>query len=625
LSLAKPIEFATMAIMRFDQPFVKLPIQFDVATLEREVRALPPSSWVPHPDKFPGNEAVRLVTVNGQATDNFEGPMRPAADLEQLPYVRQVMGAIGGVWSRSRLMGLGPGAQVPVHVDARYHWRTHLRIHIPIITNPKVLFTCGDETIHMAAGECWLFDSFRWHRVENNWTERRVHLVLDTVMTPQLRTLVDAARRGAASQSLAPGADPVPLKFEQVNAPAVMSPWELRYHVDFIFSYAAEHPRLPMLRERLDRLVEDWGAIWAEDGAGMPGIPAYRNTLAEAEREITLLTGVEMKSTNDILLTTLFESLIFGAALAPSMRGRPIPEGPARVLKSEEPAAASGPAGEIVRPVLIISPPRSGSTLLFETMERTPGLYSIGTESHAAIESIREFHPASQPSYSNRLTAAEAKGPAADQLKQTFYSQLRDRVGARPSGPVRMLEKTPKNALRIPFFAALWPDSEFVYLYRDVRETLASMIEAWGSGRFRTYPNLPGWTGLPWSLLLVPGWQQLKGLPLPQIVAHQWAITTTTMLDDLAALAPERVRAVRYVDFVADPDARISSLVRSLGFEWDRPLDQALPLSKYTLSRPDPDKWRRLEQYITPVLPIVAEADERARAFADRFADQLVS
>jgi len=264
--------------MRFDQPFVKLPIQFDVATLEREVRALPPSSWVPHPDKFPGNEAVRLVTVNGQATDNFEGPMRPAADLEQLPYVRQVMGAIGGVWSRSRLMGLGPGAQVPVHVDARYHWRTHLRIHIPIITNPKVLFTCGDETIHMAAGECWLFDSFRWHRVENNWTERRVHLVLDTVMTPQLRTLVDAARRGAASQSLAPGADPVPLKFEQVNAPAVMSPWELRYHVDFIFSYAAEHPRLPMLRERLDRLVEDWGATW-ETGRAFGTIGVARGTV----------------------------------------------------------------------------------------------------------------------------------------------------------------------------------------------------------------------------------------------------------------------------------------------------------------------------------------------------------
>jgi quercetin dioxygenase-like cupin family protein len=610
--------------MRFDQPFIKLPIQFDAETLEREVRALPPSSWVPHPDKFPGNEAVRLVTVNGQATDNFEGPMRPAADLEQLPYVRQVMGAIGGVWSRSRLMGLGPGAQVPVHVDARYHWRTHLRIHIPIITDPKVLFTCGDETIHMAAGECWLFDSFRWHRVENNWTERRVHLVLDTVMTPQLRALVDAARRGAATQSVVPGAtQPAPLKFEQVNAPAVMSPWELRYHIDFILSHAADHPRMPMLRERLDRLVEDWGAIWAENGAGMPGIADYQRTLAEAEREVMLMSGLEMKSKSDILLSTLFEALIFTAALAPSMRGRPVPAGPARVAKGQEPSGSEPLVdGKIERPILIVSPPRSGSTLLFETMAQAPGLYTIGTESHAAIESIREFHPASQESYSNRLTAEAATGPAAEQLAQNFYSQLRDRLGAPPSGSVRMLEKTPKNALRIPFFAKLWPDSTFVYLYRDVRQTLASMIEAWGSGRFRTYPNLPGWNGIPWSLLLVPGWQRLKGLPLPEIVAHQWAITQTTMLDDLAALPRERVRVIRYDDFVADPDARMSALIPSLGLEWDRSLDQVLPLSKYTLSRPDPEKWRRLEQYITAVLPIVAEADERAQAFADEFANQ---
>ena len=52
--------------MRFDRPFIKLPIRFDAATLEREVRALPPSSWVPHPTGFPGNDAVRLVTVGGQ-------------------------------------------------------------------------------------------------------------------------------------------------------------------------------------------------------------------------------------------------------------------------------------------------------------------------------------------------------------------------------------------------------------------------------------------------------------------------------------------------------------------------------------------------------------------------------
>ena len=40
------------------------------------------------------------------------------------------------------------------------------------------------------------------------------------------------------------------------------------------------------------------------------------------------------------------------------------------------------------RPVFIMSAPRSGSTLLFETLQRAPALYTIGSESHRLIESI---------------------------------------------------------------------------------------------------------------------------------------------------------------------------------------------------------------------------------------------
>jgi len=288
---------------------------------------------------------------------------------------------------------------------------------------------------------------------------------------------------------------------------------------------------------------------------------------------------------------------------------------------TDEAAGAGGRIKDVRfdRPILIVSPPRSGSTLLFETMEKAPGLFSIGTESHVAIESIPAFHPANRSWRSNRLTAADACTPAAGRLADGFYSELRDRDGNPARGSVRMLEKTPKNSLRIPFFAAMWPDATFIYLYRDVRRTLASMMEAWASGRFRTYPQLPGWTGHPWSLLLVPGWQELKGMPLHLVVAHQWAITTRIMLDDLEALPTDRVRALRHSDFVADPDVRMSSLACSLDLGWDRPLGAALPLSKYTVSRPDPEKWRRLEHLINPVMPIVADADARAQEFVRRF------
>jgi hypothetical protein len=281
-------------------------------------------------------------------------------------------------------------------------------------------------------------------------------------------------------------------------------------------------------------------------------------------------------------------------------------------------AAASTPApyrSRFDRPVFIVSTPRSGSTLLFETLGQAPGLYSPGGESHWLIEDIEALTPAAHGWRSNRLTAADATAEPVERLAGAFYEDLRDRDGRPAEGRVRMLEKTPKNALRVPFFDSAWPDSIFVYLYRDARQTLASMIEAWCSGAFRTYPDLPGWTGLPWSLLLVPGWEGLRGRPLPDVVAHQWAVTTETLLDDLEALPRERVRALAYDDFLAAPQSTVERLAASLGLGWDRRLGPSLPLSVTTVSAPRPDKWRAAEAAIESVWPVVAAADARARAF----------
>ncbi|MBW0007321.1 MAG: sulfotransferase [Sphingomonas sp.] len=274
---------------------------------------------------------------------------------------------------------------------------------------------------------------------------------------------------------------------------------------------------------------------------------------------------------------------------------------------------------KIVRPIFIVSTPRSGSTLLFETMVAAPDLFSTGRESHGRIERVADFHPGKRGWSSNRLTADDASDAAVETMAQLFYEGLADRDGKLAAGPVRMLEKTPKNALRVPFFAAAWPDSIFVYLYRDPRQSLSSMIEAWASGRFRTYPMLPGWSGYPWSLLLVPGWRQMIGKPLPEVVAHQWAITTNLMLADLEALPAERVRTIWQDDLLANPQVAVEKLARSLDLDWDRQLGLKLPLSKTTVSRPDPEKWRQLAHLIEPVMPIVESADARARAFLERF------
>ena len=250
--------------------------------------------------------------------------------------------------------------------------------------------------------------------------------------------------------------------------------------------------------------------------------------------------------------------------------------------------------------LFIVSPPRSGSTLLFETLAGAPGLHSRGDESHALIEGVPGLSPSARDWASNRLQADAASPEVAAALRERFGRQLRDRDG-RPPSPgqaVRMLEKTPKNALRIPFLDAVFPQSRFVFLYRDPRQVLGSMIDGWRSGQFETYPALPGWRGPAWSFLLTPGWQALSGRPLEEVVAAQWSATLEVLLDDLETLPQAQWLGLRHDRFLADPQAEVRRLCDWAGLEWDRELGRQLPLSRYTLTAPDPDKWRRHEAAI---------------------------
>ena len=267
------------------------------------------------------------------------------------------------------------------------------------------------------------------------------------------------------------------------------------------------------------------------------------------------------------------------------------------------------------RPVFIVSTPRSGSTLLFETLALAPGLYTIGGESHRLIESIPQLNIRASNYASNRLLARDAVPAVATELRQRFRGRLLDRDGqaADPGqGALRMLEKTPKNSLRIPFLMQAFPEARFVFLYRDPRQVLASMLEAWKSGRFKTYAGLPGWPLEHWSLLLTPGWRSLAGKPLIEIVAAQWQAATEVLLDDLAALPPDRCVPIRYGDFVADPSGQVARLCEALGLNWDRPLGGALPLARHTVTRPDPEKWRTHAEAIESVLPGLAATIARA-------------
>jgi hypothetical protein len=303
--------------MRLDHPFVQLPIRFDADRLSAEVSAIEEAHWRPHPQGFPGNSMLPLVAVDGDPTnERFIGEMRATSALERCRYLKQVIASFGVAVGRTRLMRLAGHAEVTPHADQGYYWAERVRIHVPIVTQPSVIFECGGASLNMAAGECWIFDTWRKHRVLNDNDDQRIHLVCDTVGGAEFWSMVDKGRphpgeaplQGWAARLLPfdPDADPK-LEFETKNIPEVMSPWELAAHLEFLLDEIGNHAAAPVLRRHVASLVRDWRALWAQCGDSAPSRRAYANRFEAFLRAIhPTASGIKLANDADL----------FGAVMA---------------------------------------------------------------------------------------------------------------------------------------------------------------------------------------------------------------------------------------------------------------------------------------------------------------------
>jgi hypothetical protein len=320
--------------MRLSRPFFQLPLLFDVPRLQAEVAALPADAWVPHPDGVPGNSAARLISGGGGETDTHHGQMLPTRWLAAMPYARQILAGFGVVWSRSRLMRLAPGATVPEHADINYHWHTRVRLHIPIFTRPEVAFHCDGQSVHMAAGEAWIFDNWRRHHVENKGGAERIHLVADTTGTAafwqfacgeapprgQWRTIAwDAA---ASPQLLCEGGQRSPT---MPAAEVQLLIDDLRMELTVAADTTEARARVARFSMLLESFVHDWRQLCVLHGVGGRARPAFLR-LAGAVRQAArpLADGLIMRS-NDVSALLVLEHRVLQHLVADE--GPPHPNG----------------------------------------------------------------------------------------------------------------------------------------------------------------------------------------------------------------------------------------------------------------------------------------------------------
>ncbi len=260
--------------------------------------------------------------------------------------------------------------------------------------------------------------------------------------------------------------------------------------------------------------------------------------------------------------------------------------------------------GEVDRPIFIIGAPRSGTSLLYAILRSSSDVAHWPGEAHEVWE--RDHHPALRGWESNVLDASDADEATRRRIRRSFFL-----VTGRNK---RLLDKTPRNALRVPFVDAIFPDARFVFLLRDGRDNVNSLINAWRTSRYRTY-RLPETHSIPgvdphwWKFVLYPGWRDHINGPLETVCAHQWVASNEHALAAKASLA-DRWTEIRYEDLVDDP---VNELARVM--QWlDLPFEEAVRAKAAATSTtpinivtpPERGKWRRENPTeIEAILPLI--------------------
>jgi Sulfotransferase family len=259
------------------------------------------------------------------------------------------------------------------------------------------------------------------------------------------------------------------------------------------------------------------------------------------------------------------------------------------------------------RPVFILGSPRSGTTLLFEVLNRSPGVASLEAESHLLWEM---FHTLRDADWRSHEVPPSAIGPTE---RRVVYWAI-DRV----AGDRRYLDKAPRNCLRVPYLQALFPDALFVHLKRDGRAAVSSLITGWRApgamfpGTRMPVPlSIEGYRGDTWKFIVPRGWEAYAtGHSLEEVCAFQWTSANQAILDAATGIDPERWVEVRYEEFVDAPREQTARLLEALRLPLDpKVLAYAGELDHHVtkaVTPPRADKWRRENpREIERVVPLI--------------------
>ena len=151
-----------------------------------------------------------------------------------------------------------------------------------------------------------------------------------------------------------------------------------------------------------------------------------------------------------------------------------------------------------------------------------------------------------------RATAGEREA-AAKLVADVLRWSGKRRFAAKFTGPPRMA-----------YLASLFPDAVFLHVVRDGRAVARSLLQVdFWRGTWRM--ERPAWeNGFPEEYARLA--RESANPPLA-LAALQWRRCMEVAAEETAALGSERVREVRYEEFLADPRATVDRMLESVGLQ----------------------------------------------------------
>ncbi|MEM6579683.1 MAG: sulfotransferase [Pseudomonadota bacterium] len=262
-------------------------------------------------------------------------------------------------------------------------------------------------------------------------------------------------------------------------------------------------------------------------------------------------------------------------------------------------------------PVFLIGCSRSGTTITYET------LCASGSYLHFGFEIPQFWNSLCGPLTNNWTSEA-----AGTQDVKVGHRRAALRYFYQHLGKGCLLDKTCINTMRIPFLYSLFPRARFIYIYRDGRNTISSMMDGWRQGRTDGGFGLNQFFGpspepvaindgefSEWHFFLPPGWRDYNSASLADVCAYQWLVSNKLALEGREIIPSNQWIQIRYEDILDQPVELFKHVFGQLGIEFTPHVKElCADLHRRPTSivsgPPQRDKWRkRHPEEISRILP----------------------